>query len=48
MSEIVKTELFWAPIIGTIVLLVLSGIIIIDRYRHPEIYSKKKPDSKGD
>jgi len=48
MSEIIKTELFWAPIIGAIALLVLFAIIIIDRYRHSEIYSKKKSDRKGD
>jgi hypothetical protein len=48
MSEIIKTELFWALIIGTTALLVIFAVIIIDRYRHPEIYSKKKTDSKGD
>ena len=41
IPEIMKTESFWAPIIGIIALLLMVALILIDRYRRPEIYSKK-------
>ncbi len=41
MFEIIKTEAFWAPALGIAVLLLLGALILIDRYRRPEIYSKK-------
>lgn len=48
MLEIMKTESFWAPIAGIIALLFITAIIMIDRYRRPEIYSKKQPEHKGE
>jgi len=37
-----KTENFWAPIIGALALLFMAIIIIADRFRRPEIYSKNR------
>ena len=46
IPEIMKTESFWAPIIGIIALLLMVALILIDRYRRPEIYSKKTIENK--
>jgi len=40
------TEIFGALIICTIALLFIVAIIVIDRYRHPEIYLKKHQPKK--
>ena len=46
IPEIMKTESFWAPIIGIIALLLMVALILIDRYRRPEIYSEKTIEKK--
>ena len=49
MPEVITTESFWAPIIGATALLFMAAIIVIDRYRRPEVYSKKQPPkNKGE
>ena len=42
MPEIMKKEAFWAPVFGVTSLLIIAAIILIDRYRRPELYSKKR------
>lgn len=46
IPEIMKTESFWAPIIGAIALFLMVALILLDRYRRPEIYSKKTTKNK--
>jgi len=41
-----RTEQFWAPIIGITAVLTLMAVIVIDRYRHPETYRKDKNTEK--
>lgn len=48
MFEAMKTEAFWAPVIGIISLIAIAALILIDRYRRPEIYSKKRREEKED
>lgn len=43
IPEIMKTETFWASVIGIIGLFLIVALIILDRWRHPELYSKKHP-----
>ena len=42
LPGIMKTEAFWATALGIASLLLMAAIILIGRYRHPEIYSKKR------
>lgn len=48
IPEIMTTESFWAPIAGIITLLLIGAVIWMNRYRRPEIYSKKQPENKGE
>ena len=46
IPEIMKTESFLSLIIGGGVLLLMITLILIDRFRRPEIYSKKQSSEK--
>jgi len=48
ISEIMKTESFLSLIIGASVLVILTAMIAVDRYRYPEIYSRKQIKPEGE
>ena len=46
LPEIMKTEVFWAPMLGVSALLFMALLIVLDRWRRPEIYTKKQNQTK--
>ncbi len=42
IPEIMTTEIFWGPVLGLVLLFLIATIIVIDRYRRPEVYPKKQ------
>lgn len=41
LPEIMKTETFWAPVVGAMALFSMIALILIDRWRRPKVYLKK-------
>jgi hypothetical protein len=46
MLGILRPDEFWAILIGLIAVFSLIAVIVVDQYRHPEIYSKKSTKEK--
>jgi len=42
MLGILRPDEFWAILIGLIAMFSLIAVIVVDRYRHPEVYSKNQ------